>query len=124
MSKDKGPVTPAIRMLRDKGVAFTEHAYKYVERGGTSEGAGQLGLEEHTVVKTLIMEDELKRPIIVIMHGDMEVSTKELARIMGVKRIAPCTPETAQKHSGYMVGGTSPFGTKKTDAPLHGRDHR
>jgi Cys-tRNA(Pro) deacylase len=113
MGKEKGPVTPAVRTLRENRVEFTEHIYKYVERGGTAEGARQLGLDEHSLVKTLIMEDELKRPIIVLMHGDHEVSTKELARILDVKRVAPCSPETAQKHSGYMVGGTSPFATRK-----------
>ena len=113
MGKDKGPVTAAVRVLRENRVEFTEHIYKYVERGGTAEGARQLGLDEHSLVKTLIMEDELKRPVIVLMHGDLEVSTRELARIMEVKRVGPCTPETAQKHSGYMVGGTSPFGTRK-----------
>ncbi|OPY81635.1 MAG: Cys-tRNA(Pro)/Cys-tRNA(Cys) deacylase YbaK [Syntrophorhabdus sp. PtaU1.Bin153] len=112
--KDKGPVTAAIRVLRDRRVAFSEHAYTYVDRGGTAEGSRQLGLDEHSLVKTLIMEDELKKPFIVLMHGDREVSTKALARIMGIKRITPCTPATAQKHSGYMVGGTSPFGTRKT----------
>ncbi len=113
MSKEKGPVTSAVRTLRESGVEFTEHSYKYVDRGGTAEGARQLGLDEHLLVKTLIMEDELKRPIIVLMHGDEEVSTKELARVLGVKRVGPCTPEIAQRHSGYMVGGTSPFGTRK-----------
>lgn len=113
MSKDKSPVTAAVRALREYRVEFTEHLYKYVERGGTAEGARQLGLDEHSLVKTLIMEDELKRPVIVLMHGDLEVSTKELARILEVKRVVPCAPETAQKHSGYMVGGTSPFGTRK-----------
>lgn len=113
MSKDKSPVTAAVRALRENRVEFTEHLYKYVERGGTAEGARQLGLDEHSLVKTLIMEDELKRPVIVLMHGDLEVSTKELARILEVKRVVPCAPETAQKHSGYMVGGTSPFGTRK-----------
>ena len=107
-------MTAAIRVLRENGVSFSEHAYTYVDRGGTAEGSLQLGLDEHSLVKTLIMEDELKKPFIVLMHGDREVSTKELARIIGVKRITPCTPETAQKHSGYMVGGTSPFGTRKT----------
>ncbi len=113
MTRDKNPVTAAIRMLRENSIAFTEHPYVYVERGGTSEGARQLGLDEHTLVKTLIMEDESKRPIIILMHGDKEVSTKELARILAVKRISPCLPEIAQKHSGYMVGGTSPFGVKR-----------
>jgi Cys-tRNA(Pro) deacylase len=118
MSKEKGVVTPAVRMLRGNGVNFTEHLYKYIERGGTAEGARQLGLDEHLLVKTLVMEDELKRPMIVLMNGDLEVSTKELARILGVKRVGPCTPETAQKHSGYMVGGTSPFGTRK-EMPIY-----
>ena len=113
MNKDKSPVTAAIRVLRDNGVTFSEHTYQYVNRGGTAEGSRQLGLDEHSLVKTLIMEDELKRPFIVLMHGDREVSTKKLARIMWVKRTTPSTPETAQKHSGYMVGGTSPFGTRK-----------
>ena len=113
MSKDKSPVTPAVRVLREENVPFTEHPYKYVDRGGTTVSARELGVDEHAVVKTLIMEDEEKNPFIVLMHGDREVSTKELARIMGVKKVAPCTPATAQKHSGYMVGGTSPFGTKK-----------
>jgi Cys-tRNA(Pro) deacylase len=118
MSKDKSPVTAAVRALRENRIEFTEHPYKYVERGGTAEGARQLGLDEHSLVKTLIMEDELKRPVIVLMHGDQEVSTKELARILEVKRVEPCAPETAQKHSGYMVGGTSPFGTRK-DMPVY-----
>jgi Cys-tRNA(Pro) deacylase len=113
VNKDKNPVTAAIRVLRDNGVTLTEHTYKYVDRGGTAESSKQLGLNEHSLVKTLIMEDELKKPFIVLMHGDREVSTKELARIIGVKRIIPCTPDTAQKHSGYMVGGTSPFGVRK-----------
>jgi Cys-tRNA(Pro) deacylase len=114
MNKDKNPVTAAIRILRENGVHFSEHTYTYVDRGGTAEGAVQLGLQEHSLVKTLIMEDELRRPFIVLMHGDKEVSTRELARVIRVKRITPCAPETAQKHSGYMVGGTSPFGTRKT----------
>lgn len=113
MSKNANPVTPAIRMLREHHIQFTEHPYKYVDRGGTSVSARELGVDEHHVVKTLVMEDEEKKPLIVLMHGDREVSTKELARIAGVKRIAPCSPEIAQKHTGYMVGGTSPFGTRK-----------
>jgi len=113
MAKDKGPVTTAIRVLRDNKVVFTEHTYAYVDRGGTAEGSRQLGFDEHSLVKTLIMEDELKRPFIVLVNGDKEVSTKELARVMGVKRLTPSAVETAQKHSGYMVGGTSPFGTRK-----------
>jgi len=114
MSKDKTPVTPAVRALRAAGVAFTDHPYAYEEKGGTAVSARELGVDEHCVVKTLIMEEERKNPCIVLMHGDRQVSTKELARIMGVKTVVPCTPETALKHSGYQVGGTSPFGTKKT----------
>ena len=113
MAKDKTPVTPAIRMLREAKVAFTEHPYTYEEKGGTATSARELGVDEHTVVKTLIMEDERKNPLVVLMHGDRQVSTKELARAIGVKSVAPCTPEMALKHSGYLVGGTSPFGTKK-----------
>jgi Cys-tRNA(Pro) deacylase len=113
LSKEKVPVSAAVRTLRVHGVEFTEHTYKYVERGGTAEGARQLGLDEHTLVKTLIMEDELKSPLIMLMHGNQEVSTKELARVLDIKRITPCTPETAQRHSGYLVGGTSPFGIRK-----------
>jgi Cys-tRNA(Pro) deacylase len=114
MSKDKSSVTPAVRALRDAGVEFTEHPYKYEDRGGTAVSARELKVDEHTVVKTLVMEDEDRKPLIVLMHGDKEVSTKELARIAGVKRIMPCTPDIAHKHTGYMVGGTSPFGTRKT----------
>ena len=113
MSKDKSPVTPAVRVLRDAGVEFTEHPYKYEDRGGTAVSARELHVDEHAVVKTLVMEDEEKKPFIILMHGDREVSTKELARVAGVKRIVPCTPDTAHKHTGYMVGGTSPFGTRK-----------
>ena len=113
MSKDKTPVTPAVRILKSEKVEFTEHPYKYVEKGGTSTFARQFNVDEHTVIKTLIMEDDEKKPFIVLMHGDYEVSTKELARIMGVKKVQSCTPDTAQRHSGYMVGGTSPFGTRK-----------
>lgn len=113
MAKEKAPVTPAIRVLRAARVAFTEHPYTYEEKGGTAVSARELGVDEHAVVKTLIMEDERKDPLIVLMHGDCQVSTKELARVIGVKTVAPCTPETALKHSGYLVGGTSPFGTRK-----------
>jgi len=113
MAKEKIPVTPAIRMLRAEKVAFSEHLYPYEEKGGTAVSARELGVDEHAVVKTLIMEDERKNPLIVLMHGDCQVSTKELARIMGVKLITPCTPDAAGRHSGYLVGGTSPFGTKK-----------
>lgn len=110
---DKTPVTPAIRVLRQNKVLFTEHLYVYEEKGGTAVSARELGVDEHCVIKTLIMEDERKQPLVVLMHGDCEVSTKNLARILGVKTIAPCSPEVANRHSGYLVGGTSPFGTKK-----------
>ena len=106
--------TPATQMLRRAGVAFGEHPYEYVEHGGTGESARQLGVDEHRVVKTLVMEDEHARPLIVLMHGDRKVSTKNLARQIGAKRVEPCKPEVANRHSGYLVGGTSPFGTKKT----------
>lgn len=106
-------VTPAIRFLRERKVEFSEHLYQYVEHGGTSTFAKQYHVDEHMVVKTLIMEDENRKPFVVLMHGNEEVSTRELARVIGVKKVAPCTPQTAQKHSGYMVGGTSPFGTRK-----------
>jgi len=114
MSKSKHvSETPATQFLRKHGVAFTEHAYEYVEHGGTAESARQLGEDEHAVVKTLIMEDEEARPLVILMHGDREVSTKNLARQIGAKKVAPCKPEVAQRHSGYLVGGTSPFGTRK-----------
>jgi Cys-tRNA(Pro) deacylase len=116
MSKDKAPVTAAVRVLREHGVAYTDHPYKYEERGGTAVSARELGVDEHAVVKTLIMEDDAKRPLIVLMHGDREVSTKNLARALGVKSIAPCAPAVADRHSGYQVGGTSPFGTRRTMA--------
>jgi Cys-tRNA(Pro) deacylase len=99
--------------LRESRVDFAECPYKYEERGGTAASARELGVDEHSVIKTLIMEDDEKRPLVVLMHGDMEVSTKELARILGVKKVAPVTPDTAHKHTGYMVGGISPFGTRK-----------
>lgn len=113
MGKDKTPVTPAVRALRTAGIRFTDHPYAYEEKGGTSVSARELGVDEHCVVKTLVMEDERKNPLIVLMHGDRQVSTKELARIVGVKVITPCSPDSANRHTGYMVGGTSPFGTKK-----------
>jgi len=105
--------TPATQFLRQQGVAFTEHVYDYVEHGGTAESAKQLGLPEHEVVKTLVMQDEKAQPLIVLMHGDCQVSLKELARQIPCKKVEPCKPEVAQRHSGYMVGGTSPFGTRK-----------
>jgi Cys-tRNA(Pro) deacylase len=105
--------TPATQFLRRHGVVFTEHVYEYVEHGGTEESARQLGVPEHEVVKTLVMQDERAQPLIVLMHGDKSVSTKNLARQIGAKSVEPCKPEVAQRHSGYLVGGTSPFGTKK-----------
>jgi Cys-tRNA(Pro) deacylase len=105
--------TPATQLLRHHGVPFSEHVYAYVERGGTAESARQLGVPEHEVVKTLVMQDEAARPLLVLMHGDREVSTRNLARQIGVKRVEPCTPEAAQRASGYLVGGTSPFATRK-----------
>jgi Cys-tRNA(Pro) deacylase len=107
-------MTPAVRSLREAGVNFTEHPYKYVEHGGTASFAREFGVDEHAVIKTLVMEDDAKKPLVVLMHGDREVSTKELARVLGVKTVQPCTPETAERHSGYMVGGTSPFGLRKS----------
>ena len=105
--------TPATQMLRAAGVAFSEHPYDYVEHGGTAESARQLGWPEHAVIKTLVMQDEKAQPLIVLMHGDRQVSTKNLAREIGVKSVVPCTPDAAQRHSGYLVGGTSPFGLRK-----------
>lgn len=105
--------TPATQMLRQHGIAFGEHPYDYVEHGGTEQSARQLGVDEHHVVKTLVMEDDKAQPLIVLMHGDRTVSTKNLARQIGRKSVQPCKPEVAQRHSGYMVGGTSPFGTRK-----------
>jgi len=105
--------TPATQLLRRHGVSFTEYVYDYVEHGGTAESARQLGVDEHAVIKTLVMQDERAQPLIVLMHGDKQVSTKNLARRIGVKSVEPCKPEVAQRHSGYMVGGTSPFGSKK-----------
>lgn len=107
------PSTPAVLLLRDRQVPFTEHAYRYEERGGTAVAARELGVPEHAVVKTLVMETEAREPLIVVMHGDREVSTKQLARAVGCKTVAPCRPEVAMRHTGYMVGGTSPFGTRK-----------
>ena len=105
--------TPATAWLREHGVVFTEHVYDYVEHGGTEESSRQLGVPEHEVIKTLVMQDEKREPLIVLMHGDKQVSTKNLARAIGAKSVEPCTPEVAQRHSGYQVGGTSPFGTRK-----------
>lgn len=105
--------TPATQFLRQHKVEFTEHVYDYVEHGGTAESARQLGVDEHAVVKTLVMQDEKAQPLIVLMHGDCQVSLKELARQIPCKKVEPCKPDVAQRHSGYMVGGTSPFGIRK-----------
>ena len=105
--------TPATQFLKRAGVVFTEHPYDYLEHGGTAESARQLGVPEHEVVKTLVMQDERAQPLIVLMHGDCQVSTKQLAREIGVKAVEPCQPDVAQRHSGYLVGGTSPFGMRK-----------
>ncbi len=106
--------TPAVHALRKHGLAFTEHEYRYELKGGTAVSSRELGVDEHRVVKTLVMEDETKAPLIVLMHGDREVSTKNLARQTGRKVVKPCAPEVAERHTGYQVGGTSPFGTRKT----------
>ncbi|HRH45393.1 MAG TPA: Cys-tRNA(Pro) deacylase [Pyrinomonadaceae bacterium] len=112
------PVTPAIRVLREKKVEFEPHIFDYVEKGGTKHSAQILGVNEHAIVKTLVFETNEKKPLIVLMHGDLQVSTKELARILKVKTIAPVAPEKANKLTGYLVGGTSPFGTK-TKMPIY-----
>ena len=109
----KAPSTPATRLLREKHVAYTEHPYRYEERGGTAVSARELGVDERAVVKTLVMEDETGAPLVVLMHGDREVSTKALARQLGKREIRICRPEAANRHSGYQVGGTSPLGTRK-----------
>lgn len=111
--KEKIPSTPAVLALRAAKVEFTPYFYVYEEHGGTAVSSRELGVDEHHVVKTLVMEDDAANPFIVLMHGDMKVSAKELARTMGAKRVAPCAPDAAQRHSGYRVGGTSPFGTRK-----------
>ncbi len=113
MSNDKFPVTAAVRVLRASGVAFNGHLYTYEDRGGTAHSSRALGVAEHSVIKTLVLEDQDKKPLVALMHGDLEVSTKALARFLGLRSIAPCAPETANKHSGYEVGGTSPFGARK-----------
>lgn len=114
MAASRGPVTPAIRALRAAKVEFTEHLYTYEEHGGTRVSARELGVEEHGVIKTLVMQDEQREPLIVLMHGDMNVSTRNLGRASGARSIEPCDPAAAQRHTGYQVGGTSPFGTRRT----------
>ena len=113
MAKDKLPITQAVRMLKEKGADFTLRTYKYEEKGGTPVASRDLGVDEHQVVKTLVMEDDRKNPLLILMHGDNQVSTKNLARVLGVKSVEPCDPETAHRHTGYVVGGISPFGTRK-----------
>ncbi|GAB3428062.1 Cys-tRNA(Pro) deacylase [Massilia solisilvae] len=105
--------TPATQFLRKHQVAFTEHPYEYEEHGGTAVSSRELGVPEHDVIKTLVMQDEAARPLIVLMHGDCKVSTKNLARAIGCKSVEPCKPEVANRHTGFLVGGTSPFGTRK-----------
>jgi Cys-tRNA(Pro) deacylase len=112
------PITPAMRFLREKKIAFVPHLYDYVEKGGTNESAKQLGVDEHAVVKTLVFETSEKKPLIVLMHGDREVSQKNLARFLGVKSVEPATPDRASKLTGYLLGGTSPFGTR-TQMPVY-----
>ena len=114
----KAPSTNATRLLKQAGVSFTEHMYRYEEHGGTKVSARELGVPEHAVIKTLVMEDEKGAPLIVLMHGDREVSTKELARQIGAKSVQPCKPDVANRHSGYLIGGTSPLGTRKA-LPVH-----
>ena len=109
----KKSATPATSLLAQHGIPYTEHEFEYVEHGGTGHSSSSMGVPEHQVIKTLVMEDERGDPLIVLMHGDRKVSTKELARQAGTKRIAPCKPEVATRHSGYLIGGTSPFGTRK-----------
>ena len=113
MAKDKIPITQAIRQLRKEKVAFSGHLYTYLEKGGTSVPARELGVDEHCVIKTLVMEDDNHVPLIILMHGDRQVSVKELARIIGVRQITPCALDVAYKHTDYLAGGTSPFGTKR-----------
>ena len=111
--KDHVSETPATQWLRKHGVTFSEHPYDYEEHGGTSVSSRELGVDEHAVVKTLIMQDEKAQPLVVLMHGDCKVSTKNLARQIGCKSVEPCKPEVANRHSGFLIGGTSPFGTRK-----------
>ncbi len=110
---ERAPSTNATRLLKQQGVPYTEHFYRYEDRGGTRVSARELGVEEHSIIKTLVMEDDQKRPLVVLMHGDREVSTKELARVVGARSVQPCKPDVADRHSGYQVGGTSPLGTRR-----------
>ena len=113
MAREKLPITPAVRLLRSEKAVYSDHPYNYEEKGGTAVSARELGVDEHSVIKTLIMEDEARNPLIILMHGDRQVSTKELARQINVKQVSPCSPDIAQRHTGYQVGGTSPFGTRR-----------
>ena len=113
MKSENVPETPATKFLRQNGIAHSNHLYDYEEHGGTGVSSRELNVDEHSVVKTLVMEDEAAKPLIVLMHGDCKVSTKELARQIGRKKVEPCKPEVANRHTGFLVGGTSPFGTKK-----------
>lgn len=113
MSEQAIPMTTAVRLLKEKNIHFEPAFYEYEEKGGTTVSSRELGVDEHIVIKTLVMEDDNKKPLIVLMHGDRQVSTKQLARELGVKSVKPCEPEVANRHSGYVVGGTSPFATKK-----------
>ena len=119
MPAEKYPVTPAVRALRAANAAYTPHLYDYVEHGGTRHSAVELGVDEHRIVKTLVMETEAKKPLIVLMHGDREVAIGLFARAIGAKSASPCRPEIAQKHTGYLVGGTSPFGTRTPNLPVY-----
>lgn len=121
MNDVRHPVTPAIHFLREQNVEFKPHLFKYEEKGGTKVSSRELGVSENIVIKTLIMETDQKAPLIVLMHGDKQVSTKELARLIGTKSISPAAPEIANRHSGYQVGGTSPFGTRKA-MPIYMQD--
>ncbi len=112
MTKEKFPITQAVRHLRAEKVVFTDHLYAYEDKGGTTVSARELRVDEHCVIKTLVMEDDQGRPLIILMHGNLQVSTKELARLIRVKQVSPCTADTALKHTGYLVGGTSPFGIR------------
>ena len=105
--------TPATALLKRAGIAYRDHLYDYIERGGTAESARQLGVDEHHVVKPLVLQDEVQRPLVVLMHGDRQVGLKALARAIGCKKVEPCAPDVAERHSGYKVGGTSPFGLRK-----------
>jgi Cys-tRNA(Pro) deacylase len=118
MSAEKYPVTPAVRALRAAGVPFEQHLYDYVEHGGTRHAAAELGVDEHAVIKTIVLQTDRREPLICLMHGDREVGVGRLAKAIGAKSVAPCDPATAQKHTGYLIGGTSPFGTR-TPVPVY-----